>query len=513
MDAVILPTLPRPVAGAPLESLPQEILYQIFEDLAFDDLARLSRCSKSLRPRLLLAMLAYKEPCRHNRQQEVSVPPLTVAIYTRMPERVKAAIAEGALVDPGYLTRPATSPSHEEARPLYEKPWYVPVCAAARCIGKSAGLAEQDRSVLEIMSLCLEHGGDINLNVPIGRKEIRFTTPLLMFLDALDGRAWAGAAAGADASASALITSLKYLLDHGADPLEPSHPSLFDSLVFEDPLGRYNEEPTEEEPWWFPADPPADMLLGRWGVEHLANPAFALAIKMLLTHPSVSADRAARTLARACAQPGARALTAEWQGLVDALIEHFAAAGKLDELLYVFVVRTGTCPMLDNTVSCYNGCRHEVGDGARATVRLLLGAGADVNWMWPDDQVDWTHNHEQHEFKGPYVDEEEAYGPTALHVICQWINRRTWSHHPTVLTESPVEIRKYVIGKERLGFVRFLLEECGADPDLLFERHNVPFHFSSGLYHNGYDEDREQDGKALLELLEKHCLSPGPAKK
>ncbi|KAL8376214.1 hypothetical protein RB595_007362 [Gaeumannomyces hyphopodioides] len=506
MDVVILPTLPRPGAGASLEHLPQEILDHIFEDLAFDDLARLSRCSKGLRPRLLLAMLAYKEPCFHNREQKVSVPPLTVAIYTRMPERVKAAIVEGARADPEYLTRAmATWPFNEQGLPLYEKPWYVPVCAAARCMGKSIGIAEQDQPVLEIMSLCLEHGGEIDLNVPTGHKELTFTTPLLMFLDALDGRAWARAVAGADASASALITSLKYLLDHGTDPLEPSHPNLLVSLVFEDPFNRYDQEPTEEEPWWFPTDPPAGMLLGRWGVEYLANPTFALAVKVFLTHPSKSADCAARTLARACAQPGASTLTTGWQGLVDAVAEHFAAAGKLDKLLYVFVVRTGTCPMPDNTVSCYNGCPHEVGDSARATVRLLLGAGADVNWTWPKNGVDWTHNHEQ--FGALHPAEEVAFGPTALHIICHWMNRETWSHHPTVLTESPVETRKYVIGKERQGFVRFLVEECGADPGLLFECHNVPSHLDFGKYNNGGDTAKVEDVRALIEILKKYCSS------
>ncbi|KAL8402980.1 hypothetical protein RB594_008292 [Gaeumannomyces avenae] len=221
------------------------------------------------------------------------------------------------------------------------------------------------------MSLCLEHGGDINLNVPMGREELKFTTPLLMFLDALDERAWAKAAVGADASASALITNLKYLLDHGADPLEPSHPNVFIYLWLDDPYGN-DYEPTEGKAWWFPTDPPADMPLGRWGVEYLANPAFALAIRMVLTHPSVSADRTARTLARACAQPGARTLTAAWRRLVDAVIEHFAAAGKLDELLFVFVVRTAA-------------------------------------------------------------------------------------------------IHKFVVGKERQEFVRFLVEECGADPYLRFD--------------------------------------------
>ncbi|EJT76359.1 hypothetical protein GGTG_06279 [Gaeumannomyces tritici R3-111a-1] len=259
MEAVILLTLPRSVTGTSLEHLPQEILDQILEDLTFDDLARLSRCSKG---------------CRSTRSR-----------------------------------------------------------------------------VFEIMSLCLEHGGDINLNVPMGHKELKITTPLLMFLDALDERAWAKAAVGADALASALITSLKYLLDHGADPLEPSHPNVSIYLCLDDPYGD-DYEPTEEK-------------------------------------PCVSADRTARTLARACAQPGARTLTTAWRRLVDAVTEHFAvAAGKLDELLFVFVVRTGTCPVLDNTLSCSNGCHHKVGDGTRATTHLLLDAGADVNWTWPKEKVD-----------------------------------------------------------------------------------------------------------------------------
>ncbi|KAL8288646.1 hypothetical protein RB600_004219 [Gaeumannomyces tritici] len=324
----------------------------------------------------------------------------------------------------------------QQGLPLYEKPRYVPACAAARCIGKSVCLAEKGQLVFEIMSLCLEHGGDINLNVPMGHKELKITTPLLMFLDALDERAWAKAAVGAGALASALITSLKYLLDHGADPLGPSHPNVSIYLWLDDPYGD-DYEPTEEKPW------------------------------MLLTHPSVSADRTARTLARACAQPGARTLTTAWRRLVDAVTEHFAvAAGKLDELLFVFVVRTGTCPVLDNTLSCSNGCHHKVGDGTRATTHLLLDAGADVNWTWPKEKVDLRYDDELLPACG-VVDVDVR--PTALHLMDHWVSSETLSYHPTVLAECPGAVHKFVVGKERQKFVRFLVEECGADPDLRFD--------------------------------------------
>ncbi|KAK3897302.1 hypothetical protein C8A05DRAFT_19909 [Staphylotrichum tortipilum] len=374
--------------------------------------------------------------------QRRSTSMLSAAVKTRLPDLVRLLLDRGATPD---------GPPGLQPPPLADTPFQIPLCAIA--------------------DLLLDHGADINVSVPYFQRHrwhISFTTPLLVFLDTVDcwdddgnrGRHALGA--------------LRFLLDRGSNPdgppihpgfeswSEPMNPSRVYSVLLRS--GRFSFGTAR-------VDPVRD-LLDKWGVGKLASPVFMSALELLAAHPdrrggvvTVADDLAkheytVRRPSPSSSSPSTDAVVDAWTGLISLIIRHLTPH-EMGEFLHAYIVRTGTCrrtPRKSLFVTPSHCAQHEISGLARATVRVLLAAGADINyrlsmhdsWLYHrDPNCEYTNK------DGP------EYGLTALHAICVWLAGRAWEEEP--LGSWQPTCRGFRHTPSRAAFLRFLVEECGAD--------------------------------------------------
>ncbi|EJT71023.1 hypothetical protein GGTG_12044 [Gaeumannomyces tritici R3-111a-1] len=379
-----------------------------------------------------------------------SVSTLSLAVRSRSSDAVQLLVDFGAHVngcaDPKLARRP-------------HLPLHVPLCAAVHAMATTAtALDEAERnSLTQTVQLLLHSGADINICAPFRGSALhtdRLTTPLLVFLNAVDS--WETSCGGSEA-----LKGLRFLLDSGASPVAPpaeTTPGLRDRLS----PSRWN--------WCAPDADVARALLDDWGVRALAIPSFASALQLLVGHRSRCGQfrGTAEALASYDYTPAPAAqekqkdddgVLAGWRATLGSAI-HPLSASERSDFLYFYAVRKGTCPEHWARLRTHLSQDHSHGDGlARATLAVLLEAGADVN-----------HRAWQQAGEGSGDQQlQQDDGPTALHSICLWLAGR----HPSEedYGRNPM-CRGFRHTPGRLEFLRFLVEECGADTGLLHEGRN-----------------------------------------
>ncbi|KAK3902168.1 hypothetical protein C8A05DRAFT_34139 [Staphylotrichum tortipilum] len=204
----------------------------------------------------------------------------------------------------------------------------------------------------------------------------------------------------------------------------------------------------------------------------LASPAFASALELLVGLPgerggvhvvAITLAELDSTLSSPLPSslqptPNGEAILGAWTRLKSLMIRNLTQE-ELGEFLYAYVVRVATCPMArrDPDYEYHQSEKHQIGDVAKATVALLLAAGADVNhlgeawslWGYLDDPNRELSN-------GPDC------RPTALHAICVWLaGSATIESFFGIWMKS---CRGFRHTPSRTAFIRFLVETCGADP-------------------------------------------------
>ncbi|KAK3906761.1 hypothetical protein C8A05DRAFT_29306 [Staphylotrichum tortipilum] len=374
---------------------------------------------------------------------------LSAAVNTLEPDLVRLLVYRGACPDGPQGLEPPLIP---------QQPFHIPLCTIAYTMAKSLLDPPLQATLRQMVDVLVAGGADINIHAPYRDNFpcwITFTSPLVIFLDAVD--CWDENEGGGGPEA---LDALRFLLDRGADPNNPPrHPS-------HEPEGRLLHLPAlyvGQRPYYrnqARTEPIAD-LLKRWGVGKLASPAFASALELLVGHPRTRggvckvADTLAfydHTLSPTLSDtiPLAQnddAILAAWRRVISATAR-LLTPHELGQFLHAYVVRKGTCPR-HRHIRWHRSQDDEIGDLARLTIAELLAAGADVNHRLAVDW--WPH--------------DEACSPTALHSISLWLAGRSneelefnsWQPGCKGLRHSP----------RRAGFVRFLVEKCGADAGLM----------------------------------------------
>lgn len=392
---------------------------------------------------------------------------LSAAVKTLSPELVRLLLDRGTSPD---------GPRGLQPPPLADAPFQIPLCAVAYTLATSLLNPSAQAALRQIAGILLDHGADINISVPYFQRHgwnISFTTPLLVFLDTVNG--WDDD----DNGGRHALDALRFLLDRGSNPddppmhpgfeswSEPMNPSVVYSALLRS--GRFSFGTAR-------VDPVRD-LLDKWGVGKVASPVFMSALELLVAHPDrrggvvvVAEDLAKHEYSvpppspsgspTGTSTPNRDAVVDAWSRLISLIIRHLTPH-ELGEFLYAYTVRTATCPATaprSRFVCPYHYEQHEISDISKATVGVLLAAGADINhclskydsWRYHDDP-----NREYTNQDGP------EYGLTALHAICFWLAGRAceeedlgaWRPRCGGFRHTPT----------RAAFLRFLVQTCGAD--------------------------------------------------
>ncbi|KAL2126568.1 hypothetical protein VTI74DRAFT_663 [Chaetomium olivicolor] len=392
---------------------------------------------------------------------------LSTAVRTLSPDLVRLLLDRGACPD---------GPTDLQPPPVPRLPLHIPLCAVAHALATSLLDPPAQAALRQIADMLLDSGADINVCVPYlqpNRWDVSFTSPLLVFLDAVD--CWDDHGGGPQD-----LDTLQFLLDRGSSPDGPprhpayktqrphiTHPALLRG-------GRYHLGPAR-------LDPIRD-LLDNWGVNKLASPAFASAIELLVGHPSrrgglravaealTKYDYSMSPSPSSSSSPDAiittkndDAILVAWSRVMSSTAR-LLAPHELGEFLYAYVVRKGTCPKdrpLCQTWGHRSG-EHHIGDLARVTVAVLLDAGADVNYRHRPVASRRREERQQGDGNGGQED-----GPTALHAICIWLAGRAPEENCSNRWKPPCWGFRHT--PRRTWFNRFLVETCGADPGARYQ--------------------------------------------
>ncbi|KAK3360577.1 hypothetical protein B0T25DRAFT_535934 [Lasiosphaeria hispida] len=285
-------------------------------------------------------------------------------------------------------------------------PQHVPVCAAAHHMIKEG---------TKLMQICLDNGADINIHAPFLRHRkdliLSLTTPLLLYLDSIPS--WG------DANGPAGLGGLQYLLDNGAS-------LAINAISVNLRSGRYRFQP---------APSPVELLLDKWSVRELTQPSFLSALKLLVLHGGVL-SRTGEILAKhdyPTAQQKDPGVISAWQDFLRTILSSPAYHQDLNTFLFTYIVSKGTLP--NSGISIGNPPTDS--NLTHVTILQLIEAGADINTTLT------------------------PHGPTALHALC-------WEYSKA---EYPLNARfswlfrwaRETMTPERVEFLRFLVERCGAD--------------------------------------------------
>lgn len=378
---------------------------------------------------------------------------LALAVKTISPDLVRLLLDRGAHPGGprGRLYPPPVT---------YPPPLHIPLCSLAHALATSLMDASAQAVLRQIAEILLDRGADINISAPHTQHNppISFRNPLLVFLDTVDY--WDDEGGGLHA-----LDALRFLLDRGSSLDGPPG----------DPVVDYRNHPIDHWAWFLPGQywqgvprsDPCRELLEKWGVRGLASPAFMSVLELLVGDPrrrgGVRFVAESLTAHDYSVPPSSSSdrdpILGAWTRLVTLTIRDLPPL-ELSRFLYAYVVRMGTCPTdrLWHESLPHRSAEHEMGDLAKATVTVLLAAGADINHRlsgidssaYRDDPNLWRPG-----MGGPG-------GQTALHALCVWLNGRAREEHvfgrrwrPTCLgcRHTP----------RRIAFIRFLVETCGAD--------------------------------------------------
>ncbi|KAL8366232.1 hypothetical protein RB595_004818 [Gaeumannomyces hyphopodioides] len=381
-----------------------------------------------------------------------SMSTLSFAVLSRSPDIARLLLDRGA-----HIGGPPAAELPRKPR----LPLHMPLCAAAHAMADitTVGDAAWD-ALAQIVQLLLDRGADINACVPFRESALhtdRLASPLLVFLGAVES--WDTNSGGQGA-----LEALRLLLDRGASPAPP--PS-------ETTPGLRERADARRWNWCAPDGDIVRALLDDWGVHALKHRSFTSALDLLVSHPSYHRPLCATAEMMAAydhespapqpISPGWEATASQedgvmagWRALLSSIIQPLSASERSD-FLYFYIAHKGTCPEHWARPRSHRAQDHTIGHLARATVAMLLEAGADVN-----------HRASQ---AAAGSDHDQGEGPTALHAICLWLAGRGLAeeHYNHMYGRFRPRCGGLRHTQQRLDFVRFLVDTCGADAGALFE--------------------------------------------
>ncbi len=444
----------------------------------------------------LLDAGANPDICRRARNSPASA--LSAAVKTLSPDLVRFLLDRGASPNgPRDLYQP----------PISYMPLHNPLCAVAHALAISLLDMPTLATLRQLAEMLLDRGADINICVPYltDGPWISFTSPLIVFLDSV--ACWDD-----DEGSQYALATLRFLFDLGASLDPPAkHPAFNRGSDASELLDfRYST-------LGYPRVDVIRDLLTKWGIDMLASPAFASTLELLVRHPGERGG--VRVVAKGLtaydytlsssspSQPTSNgdAILGAWTRLVSAMAGYLTPH-ELGEFLHAYVVCMGTCPA-SRPRGFFNqyhqAASHEIGDLAKATVTVLLAAGADMNhrgsWgSYGDPTRDWMNGGTDR--------------LTPLHGICVWLAGR--SQEESRFTSWYPSCHGFRHTPRRTAFIRFLIETCGADRDATYLG-RTPAETIVQLRHPKLDEEEtgwgrwttdpavvEEGRRALLDVLE-----------
>ncbi|KAL8371691.1 hypothetical protein RB595_001478 [Gaeumannomyces hyphopodioides] len=426
----------------------------------------------------------------------VFLPTLSVAIRSRSPELVRLLLESGARVDSQLdtmFTVMDTPP--EQASPAEQWPEAVagssPMCAVAYWLAQTLSTTEpsvraQDfRHLAEIGHLCLEHGAAVNDIVAIqGKGALCLRTPLTLYVAMV--KDWRPPDGQPESDA---MQRLRYLHGIGAAGLLDTPRN----LRYEITTRASQTKPTVRRQrrycrmWgarqlWMS---PAHLLMKLWSPFSSALPALVQPLKLLMSkeEPRVASHlgpphghdgpSAAELLAiyrypEPTEQLGgtrdhADPVMSAWESILANAIQRLNST-ELDRLLsdYIWLKLTCANHYHETRLGCCQGlpspwysdsecCKvaASADDGfTRPTIRQLVAAGADVNRRFC------------------------SRGPTWLQNFGLWLTDTTNRHNRPQFERMPgIQWGHFYTGligltEERARLLRYLIDECGADPTI-----------------------------------------------
>lgn len=285
--------------------------------------------------------------------------PLSAAVLTRSPEIFELLVSRGADVNGRDVLR-------------NWQPMHIPVIAAAtQMLQGTSGPA--------MMQLCLDHGANINRPCHGHPPAASFkkageqddavphvcTTALLTFLESIES--W-----NPSPSSMGPVDGLRFLLGRGASAVSP--PS--------EKIQRKHNNTTQFllDRTYGGASSAVELLLDKWGLEHLAQPEFFQVLELLISH-GAARGFLARILVKydSVQNPGwARPeVVRSWRRLLALLVADLDGGGHrvgVDAVLRRVIADKGKL-RATVTHSPWRG----VGEIGRASIDALIAAGADIN--------------------------------------------------------------------------------------------------------------------------------------
>ncbi|KLU88825.1 hypothetical protein MAPG_07808 [Magnaporthiopsis poae ATCC 64411] len=460
---------------------------------------------------------------------DVIMPTLSAAIKSRSPELVRLLLENGARVSSMQDTffRVKDEPPLEQASsPAEHYPADItissPMCAVAYWLAQTLSTTEpsaraQDfQRLAEIGRLCLEHGAALNDCVSIfyDSRVLRFRTPMMLYVAMVKDWGLPG-----DHPESDAMQRLRYLCEIGAAGLrDTQHRFAYEIETHAGRVGPLLRRSAHEH--WASAlkrgrelwTSPVHLLLKIWVPRGSALPSLAQPVKLLMAQygaseglrlesgrgPSPACPFAAELLAlykytpRVGEQPNNSTLDdtdpvmSAWESIVASVIQYLTSP-ELDNLLFDYCWFKLTClshyfklydkyffvrrPKMDS--ECCSVATSADDPFTRPTIRQLIAAGADINRKL---EGRWT---------------------TSLQEFGRWLmgsggecHGQLWGGHRYV---GPIGL-----SEERARLLRFLIDECGADPTTPFRDQTMAEILRQNLQEKGVGVDETTDSYRRL---------------
>lgn len=371
--------------------------------------------------RILLESGAAPNHVRIGGQDKPSTSPLSAALLKNRPDMFRLLLERGANVH-GVPVQ----------NPLPSLPLHVPILAAAYAMATSTSTSQ--------MKLCVEHGADINVCAPFftGRKKERkmsFTTPLRLYTNHVPAKHWI------DMCREPQVASdLAYLFDNGAT-FEGGADEGDTLKVLEKECRSAMHPPTNQFTYQSSVPlPTVEVIIGEHPIAVL--PALLPALDLIIQHGALRYNTGA-VLARydygteeGISSSSDADISRAWTLLLTRLLSHDEIHEPLDMFLHNYITTKGTCTKTIHRQPCSSHL--SIGPLATLTIRRLIVHGADINFRLPQDY-------------------KTSPRPTPLHSLAYF-----YGNGECASLDHRLKFAQRITS-ERVEFVRFLVEECGAD--------------------------------------------------
>lgn len=309
---------------------------------------------------------------------------------------------------------------------IVKLPLHIPLYAVAY-----TGAAKDEADIVDRLQLCIDAGADVNHRAAVAIRGLPcyrhdrflYTTPFLFYLNSI--KSWKTEAASRH---EAIIHWFK---KNGASILPEPVPEVPTSI-------------TEKGFKQISPPSPVQLLLDKWGVEECATPSFLDILKLLISLGGLPPQTAGTLLAKCDFPSDAHlpdAVLSAWTSLITLLPQHPTL--DLNLTLWEYIVAKGTASSETDSTP--------IGALSYPTIDALLAAGADINWLPPDDMHD-----------------NITAGRTALLELCaayhdlEYNHWGSWEH----LAVHHRDVGRLAVQRKEL--VQFLLGR-GADPGVRWQ--------------------------------------------